>query len=117
MDVTLVKSIAPITCSGPDCTSIFLPGGLDLVRLANGGPNATIFQEPKTSGPSTFIVDKAPGFHLEFFPIPVGWVFNQTTDCATYEGSNSEAIHICVAARGTQIYAGKNWRRASQTKR
>jgi hypothetical protein len=114
MDVTLVKSIASITCSGPDCTSIFLPGGINVIRLADGGPNATIFQEPKTSGPSTFIVQNAPGIHLEFFPIPIGWVFNQTRDCATYYGAKSESIHICVAAKGTQIYAGNNWRRASQ---
>ena len=116
MDLTLVKDIAPMTCSGPDCTSFFLPGGLDLIRLASGGPSATIFQEPKTSGPSTFIANNAPGYHLEFFPIPVGWVFNLTKDCATYGGSSNEAIHICVAAKGTQIYAGKYLRHPSRTK-
>jgi hypothetical protein len=107
MDVTLVKAIAPTTCAGLDCTSIFLPGGLDLVRLINGGPNATIFQQPTTSGSSTFIVSNAPGYHLEFFPIPMGWVFDQAKHCATYVGSNNQAIQICIAAVGTQIYAGK----------
>jgi hypothetical protein len=107
MDITLVKNIAPTVCSGVGCTSFFLPGGLDLVRLADGGPNATIFQEPVSNGPSTFIANNAPGYHLEFFPIPVGFVFSQAKDCATYGAINNEAIHICLAAEGTQIYAGQ----------
>jgi len=106
MDVTLVKNIAPLICTGLVCTSIFLPGGLDLVRLINGGPNATIFQQPTTGGQSTFIVSNAPGYHLEFFPIPMGWVFDEAKHCVTYVGSNNEAIRICIAAVGTQIYAG-----------
>jgi hypothetical protein len=107
MDITLVKIIAPTTCSGVDCTSFFLRGGLDLVRLTGGGPNATIFQEPVTNGLSTFIVNNAPGYHLEFFPIPVGSVFDQAKECATYGGINNEAINICIAAKGSQIYAGQ----------
>jgi hypothetical protein len=108
MDTTLVKIIAPVTCSGPNCTSFFLPGGLDLVRLAAGRSNATIFQNPQTSGRPTFIVNDAPGYHLEFFPIPEGFVFDHAKECVTYGGINKEAIYICVAARGTQIYAGKH---------
>jgi hypothetical protein len=108
MDTTLVQMISPMTCSGPNCTSFFLPGGLDLVRLAEGGSNATIFQKPATNGRSTFIVNDAPGYHLEFFPIPVGSVFDQAKECVTYGGIDKEAIYICVAARGIQIYAGKH---------
>lgn len=107
MDVTLVHSIAPLSCSGPDCTSFFLPGGLDLVRLANGGPNATLFSQAPTDGSTAFIVKNAPGYHLEFFPVSVGYVFNQTKDCTTFGGSNNEAINICISAEGTQIYAGE----------
>lgn len=108
MDTTLVKIIAPMTCSGPNCTSFFLPEGLDLVRLAAGGSNATIFQDPETNGQSTFIVNNAPGYHLEFFPIPAGSMFDQAKECVPYEGIDKEAIHICVAARETRIYAGKH---------
>jgi hypothetical protein len=36
MDATLVHSIAPLSCSGPDCTSLFLPGELGQVGLADG---------------------------------------------------------------------------------
>jgi hypothetical protein len=117
MDVTLIKQIGPMTCSGPDCTSIFLPGGLPLVRLANGGSNATIFEEPETNGPSAFIVNNAPGYHLEFYPIPLVFVFNQAKDCATHGGLDSEAIHICISAVGTQIYAGEHLPCASLTHR
>jgi hypothetical protein len=109
MDVTLVKSIAPLTCSGSDCTSFFLPGGLDLVRLADGGSNTTLFSGQPANG-SSFIVKNAPGYHVEFYPVPVGYFFNKTKDCTTYGGSSNEAINICIAAagaNGTQIYAGK----------
>lgn len=77
------------------------------MRLANGGPNATIFEEPNPNGPTSFIVNGAPGYHVEFFPIPIGFVFNQTKDCATYGELDNEAIHICISAVGTQIYAGE----------
>jgi len=107
MDITLVKSIPPLTCSGPDCTSFFLPGGLDLLRLANGGPNATLFSAPPRNGTSAFITNNAPGYHVEYFPVPKGFGFNKTSDCTTYGGSSNEAINICVSAEGTQIYAGE----------
>jgi len=106
-DTTIVTGIAPLSCSGSDCTSIYLPGGIDLVRLAEGGPNATLFGAQLPDGP-TFLVNNAPGYQLEFFlPTPGGYVFNSTRDCATYGGTNNEALHICVAAEGTKILAGE----------
>jgi hypothetical protein len=107
MDSTLVTGISPLTCSGSDCTSFFLPGGLDLVRLTNGGPNSTLYQGQQADGPSTVLVNNAPGYHLEFFPIAEGYVFNSTADCSIYGGTSKEALHICIAANGTQILAGK----------
>jgi hypothetical protein len=107
MDVTLKKDVTPLSCRGADCTSFVLPGGLDLVRLSDGGPNSTLFQGPDYNGQTQAIIENAPGYHLEFFPIPEGYVFNQTEDCTTHNGTNNEAIHICVAASGSQILAGK----------
>jgi hypothetical protein len=108
MDVTLKKDVTPLSCTGADCTSFVLPGGLDLTRLFNGGPNSTLFQGPDYTGQTQVIIENAPGYHLEFFPIPEGYVFNQTEDCTTHNGTNNEAIHICVAASGSQIFAGKS---------
>lgn len=107
MDSTLVTGIPPLTCSGSDCTSFFLPGGLTLVRLANGGSNSTLYEGQQADGSSTVLVNNAPGYHLEFYPVAENYVFNSTADCAMYGGTSNEAIHICVAANGTQILAGE----------
>jgi hypothetical protein len=107
-DGTLKQDITPLVCGGTDCTSFLLPGGLDLTRLLDGGPNATLFQGPDYNGQTQVIINNSPAYHLEFFPIPEGYVFNQTNDCTTYNGTNNEAIHICAAASGSQILAGKS---------
>jgi hypothetical protein len=106
-DATLVTSTAPLSCSGSNCTSVFLPGGLELVRLQCGGPNSTLYRNQPSSGLSSVLVNNAPGYHLEFFPIREGFVFNSTTDCAVYGGTSKEAIQICIAANGTQVLTGK----------
>jgi hypothetical protein len=106
MDSSLVIGIDPVTCSGPDCISFLLPGGLELVRLADGGPNSTLYgNQPPDASPVAMIY-QAPAYHLEYFPITNGFLFNKSTDCQTYGGVSKEAIHICIAANNTQILAG-----------
>jgi hypothetical protein len=105
-DSTLVTGIAPLTCSGSYCASYFLPGGLDLVRLADGGANSSLYEESQLDNQSTVLINNGSGYHLEYFPVPPDFVF-PSADCRIYGGTSNEAIHICLTAQGTQILAGK----------
>ncbi len=108
MDPSLVIGIDPVTCNSLECTSLLLPGGLELVRLADGGPNSTLYgNQPPVASPVAMIY-QAPSYHLEYFPITDGFLFDKSTDCQTYEGVSDEAMNICIAANDTQILAGTN---------
>jgi hypothetical protein len=106
-DGTLVTGIAPLTCSGSGCASYFLPGGLDVVRLAAGGANSSLYEESQLDSQSTVLIKNGSGYHLEYFPVPPDFVF-PSASCRTYGGKSNEAIHICIIAQGTQILAGKS---------
>src|SRR6266536_5802595 len=79
--------ISPVTCSDSNCTSVFLPGGLELVRRAGpngGGPNTTLFDHQQFDDSTAILINNAPGYQLEFSQIEGASPFNFTTDCNTY---------------------------------
>jgi hypothetical protein len=62
-DPTLVVDVAPERCKGSDCTAIFLPGGLTLLRGTNGLP-VDFTKQPEDE--SAVIIHDAPGYQMEF---------------------------------------------------
>jgi hypothetical protein len=99
-DPKFVTSIVPISCSGStNCTSLFLPGGLELVHLTTYQLNATLFDGQYSQDYSTIIVNDAPGFQVEFSSVDPNLSFN-STDCGIYGNATSQGIYICMASGG-----------------
>ncbi|KIW95711.1 uncharacterized protein Z519_04296 [Cladophialophora bantiana CBS 173.52] len=100
-DPKFVTSVAPISpnCRGPDCKSLFLPGGLELVLRADG---TTLFDGKEPDDP-VIIVHDAPGYQIEF--LPQGFTFNTAVDCQVY-GLPVSALYACVAGRNNTIFSG-----------
>ena len=103
-----VTGIAPAACTS-NCTSVFLPGGVEQARLLNTNLNKTLLQGEIFDGADAIIIENAPGYHLEFFPMSLNYSFDIATDCLTFGQSPDQGIFICVAFRESTLTAGESW--------
>jgi hypothetical protein len=100
-DSRTATEIEPWSCAGDYCTSVFLPGGLDLVRLRNGTPYTNVYEDT----PVTLIND-APGYQLDFSVPQEDLMFDSETDCTIYYDGFYRAISLCISTNGSEIIAG-----------
>lgn len=111
-DSTFVTGIPPSTCSGENCSSFFLPGGLRQVRLQGQEFNSSLFNGQQPEDSSSVLIHDAPGYQLEFSPIERNYTFDSGTDCTTYGQTTGLGLHLCIASSGPRILAGEQGGRA-----
>lgn len=100
-----VTGIAPVTCDGT-CRSVFLPGGIETARVLGPDLNRTLLEGGLFDNADVFLIHDAPGYHLEFFPIPADYSFNKTNDCLLYGQSRGQGVYICVGSYDSSLVAG-----------
>jgi hypothetical protein len=100
-----VTGIAPVTCGGT-CRSVFLPGGIETARVLGPDLNRTLLQGGFFDNADVFLIHNAPGYHLEFFPIPADYSFDKTNDCLLYGQSRGQGLYICVGSYDSSLVAG-----------
>src|SRR5205809_5161717 len=69
-----VTAKSPVHCGG-NCTSVFLPGGVEMLRKAGGNLDQMLLQENLFGNSDTIVVNKAPGIGLEFWLTDGGFLF------------------------------------------
>jgi hypothetical protein len=109
-DPRFVTAIAPVACSGEDCLSIFLPGGMDSVRFDDGSGFKTLFSGDFPGDYSTIVINNAPGYQLEYSSIAsvdAAFQFDVEKDCTRYMESIEDGLLICMKERGMQLFLGK----------
>lgn len=109
-DPRFATSIDPVMCSGNDCLSIFLPGGMDTVRYDDSTDATTLFSGDFPGDYTAIVVNNAPGYQIEYGSIKSvdnEFQFDPNVDCKTYLQSIGDGIHICMAEKGTQLFLGK----------
>jgi hypothetical protein len=100
-----VTGIAPVTCDGT-CRSVFLPGGIETARVLGSDLNRTLLEGGLFDNADVFLIHEAPGYHLEFFPIPTDYSFDRTNDCLLYGQSRGQGLYICVGSYESSLVAG-----------
>lgn len=102
-----VVGVDPVsTDCGKGCSSIFLPGGVEMARLRTNGLNETLFAGQTTLADSDMIViSDAPGYQLEFYQ-PQNYSFN-ASDCFVYGLDQGEPLHVCLGSENSTIFAGR----------
>ncbi|KAK0729575.1 hypothetical protein B0H67DRAFT_2521 [Lasiosphaeris hirsuta] len=98
--------IQPISCSGPECRSFFLPGGAAYVRDRHADQRLIGDTKLPWDSETAIRVRSAPGYHLEFHAPPSGWTFNRESDCVAVGQTEDEGLYICLANHGTDLIAG-----------
>ena len=99
---------SPIACSGDNCTSIFLPGGIETARLRNGNPNSTLLNTPGfplTEG-TAILINDAPGYQMDFYKPASDFSFNNETDCVLYGQTRGQGMYVCVSSTDLATVVG-----------
>lgn len=104
-----VIGMTPIGCSGINCTSVFLPGGLLLARRTDETLNGTLLNLNASllNTGQAVLINNAPGYQLEFFPVDDDFSFNAVTDCATYGQSRGDGLHLCFGLNNSTLVIGQ----------
>lgn len=97
--------IPPNSCSGPSCSSFFLPGGAAIVKDQND--DNFLFSGRLWDSQTAALIHNAPGYQMEFYPVAGGWSFDLAADCSAYGQTEGEGLYICLANNGTDLIAGE----------
>jgi len=106
-DGKISQTVAPLSCSGEQCSSFFLPGPLSSILFDPTLPNIT---QLDFSTASTYIQVDAPGYQVEFYAMDETREPPFTlVDCRAYGGS-SIAVNVCLRKSGMSLLAGRAFR-------
>jgi hypothetical protein len=109
-DPRFVTSVAPVACSGKDCLSIFLPGGMDSVRYDDDTGMQTLFSGQFPGDYTVVVIKDAPGYQIEYASIEsvdAAFHFDLDKDCKRYLDTIGDGLVICMKERGMQLFLGK----------
>ena len=107
-----MAKIEPVKCSGPDCLSIFLPGGMDGVRFYTDAGSHTLYNGQFEADYDTIMINDAPGYQIEYGSIKEfdrDFQWNRTLiggDCALFLQSIDDGLYICKKQAGDVLLLG-----------
>jgi hypothetical protein len=103
-----VTGISPSNCT-VNCTSLFLPGGLELAREFGQNLNATLLQGGIFGNADAVLLNNASGIGLEFSSPYDGFKFDIDNDCQLY-GSRNDSVQICITTDNSSLIVGERAR-------
>jgi len=97
-------------CSN-NCTSFFIPGGLELARLYGQNLNVSLLEGGQFSGVEAVVLQDAPGLNVQFSPPPANQTFDTQTDCELYSEATTnvtvDGIQICIQSYESSLIIGE----------
>lgn len=100
-----VTGISPINCTA-NCTSVFLPGGLELARVFGSDLNETLFEGEIFGDADAVLLNNALGIGLEFSSPYDGFKFDIENDCQSY-GTRNDSVQICITTNDSSLIVGE----------
>lgn len=100
-----VTGISADGCTG-NCTSFFLPGGLETARILGADMNATLLEGGIFNNTDAVLLYNAPGFVMEFSVPDDGFAFSLENDCQLY-GIRGDAVQICITSKNSTLMVGR----------
>jgi len=89
-----------------NCTSVFLPGGLESARILGPDLNATLLEGGIFNDTDAVLLNNAPGFGLQFSSPIDGFTFNLKDDCQLY-AVRGDALQICITPKDSSLTVGE----------
>jgi hypothetical protein len=96
----------PIDNCTTNCTSAFLPGGMELTRKNASIVKETILQGSVFQRTESIRIENAPGYLLRFDQVGADFGFDLDKDCSQYGQSVNDSIQICIQDVDGSVAAG-----------
>ena len=106
-DSKSVKPIPPVTCSGDNCTSFFVPGTMRTILL---DPSLPPLSSANFTDAFSYIQNDAPGYQVEFTSTdPDESSFDLGHDCRVF-GIDILGMQICLKKERDFLIAGASYK-------
>ncbi|KAK4157408.1 hypothetical protein C8A00DRAFT_11739 [Chaetomidium leptoderma] len=96
LDVPKYAVSMPIAGCRENCTSAFLPGGIETTRKIAPYLNMTLMEGGAFRDSETIQIHNAPGILLRFDKLPPSFDFDRTSECHTYGQHLNDTLQICI---------------------
>jgi hypothetical protein len=91
-----------------NCTSFFLPGGVEIARKVRPILNATILEGGVFDNVDVVRIEQAPGFRLQFRHLPGDFTFDLDGDCSYYGMQLNDTLQICAKDMNNSMAVGRS---------
>jgi hypothetical protein len=96
LDVPKFAVSMPIAGCNENCTSAFLPGGIETARKLGPYLNMTLLEGGVFRDSETIQIHNAPGILLRFDNLPDSFDFDRTRECHTYGQHLNDTLQVCI---------------------
>jgi hypothetical protein len=96
LDVPKYAVSMPLEGCGENCTSSFLPGGIETARKLGPYLNTTLLEGGVFRGSETIQIHNAPGILLRFDNLPPTFDFDRARECHTYGQHLNDTLQVCI---------------------
>jgi len=96
LDVPKYAVSTPLEGCGENCTSSFLPGGIETARKLGPYLNTTLLEGGVFRGSETIQIHNAPGILLRFDNLPPTFDFDRARECHTYGQHLNDTLQVCI---------------------
>src|SRR6266480_1036097 len=97
---------SPANCTGDNCATFFLPGGLEIARKFGSDMNSTLLQGGLFDNAQAVLLNNAPGTGITFWT-PKSFRFDLDNDCKIYGPILGDAIKFCLARGEVNVTMGE----------
>jgi hypothetical protein len=96
LDVPKYAVSMPLAGCGQNCTSSFLPGGIETARKLAPYLNMTLMEGGAFRDSETIQIHHAPGVLLRFDNLPPSFDFDRSRECHSYGAHLNDTLQICI---------------------
>jgi hypothetical protein len=114
LDVPKYAVSMPIAGCEANCTSKFLPGGIETARKLGPFLNMTLLEGGVFRDSETIQIHNAPGILLRFDNLPASFDFDRKHECHTYGQQLNDTLQICIKPVNGSLAVGGYTLRATE---
>lgn len=110
LDVRKYAFSMPMAGCGENCTSAFLPGGIETARKLAPYLNTTLMEGGVFRDSETIQIHNSPGLLLRFDALPPSFDFDRTHECHTYGQHLNDTLQVCIRPVNGSLAVGTQQR-------